>query len=221
MRLPVAKDGYPIIIIPLILGILFIEIEWVQTGIFLLIISVFFILFFRDPDRTIPGDPDIIVAPADGTVVSMAKSPRKSDEAEGYCRISIFMSLLNVHVNRAPFHGKISDIQYLKGKFLPAFKETATFFNEQNTLTIEDQSLGTFKVTQIAGILARRIVCSKQVGDQVEKGERIGLIKFGSRVDVYLPPGVDILVEKGDGVKGGSTPIAKFKYQVSKIKIQN
>jgi phosphatidylserine decarboxylase len=114
-------------------------------------------------------------------------------------------------VNRAPFHGKISDIRYLKGKFLPAFKETATFFNEQNTLTIDNQSIGTFKVTQIAGILARRIVCNKKVGDRVEKGERIGLIKFGSRVDLYLPPGVEILVKKGDRVKGGSSPIGKFK----------
>jgi phosphatidylserine decarboxylase len=162
--------------------------------------------FFRDPRRPIPSDPGIIVAPADGRVTRVRIAGRDNDTES---LVSIFLSPLDVHVNRAPIAGTIEKIEYRSGKFLMATNERARDENEQNTLTIAGEGI-TVKCSQIAGILARRIVCWKREGDRVECGERFGMIKFGSRTDVILPGTVEILVKKGMHVRGGVTIIGKI-----------
>ena len=192
--------------IPLILAGVFIT--WVTAwwyAVPLYILAAFCLYFFRDPERRIPEGP-VAVSPADGTVVAV-----KPDVA-GTNRVSIFLNVFNVHVNRTPIAGKVKCIKYQKGKFLVASKEEASHSNEQNTITVEgDGSRVVFK--QIAGLIARRIICYKKPGDILEAGERIGLIKFGSRVDVFLGPEWDIAVHVGERVAAGSSVIARRRPQ--------
>jgi len=170
-------------------------------GLPLFLLAAFCMYFFRDPERDIPGGP-VAVSPADGKVVAVRR------EATGRTRISIFLNIFDVHVNRAPIGGTITDVQYRKGRFLVASKETASVENEQNTITVEGN--GTRVVfKQIAGLIARRIVFTKKTGDRVCAGERIGLIKFGSRVDVEFGTEWDILVHKGMHVAAGSSVLAR------------
>jgi phosphatidylserine decarboxylase len=167
----------------------------------LLILAIFCLYFFRDPDRGIPTGP-VAVSPADGKVVAVKPEPA------GTTRISIFLNIFDVHVNRAPIPGKITGVNYHKGQFLVASKEEASLQNEQNTVTVEgDGTRVIFK--QIAGLIARRIVFCKKVGDTVAAGERVGMIKFGSRVDVELGPEWEILVKPGMHVSAGSSVIAR------------
>jgi phosphatidylserine decarboxylase len=167
----------------------------------LLIVALFCLYFFRDPNRSIPSGP-VAVSPADGKVVAVKA------ESASITRISIFLNIFNVHVNRTPISGKITGVSYRKGQFLVASKEEASSQNEQNTVTVEgDGTRIVFK--QIAGLIARRIVFNKKVGDTVAAGERIGMIKFGSRVDVELGPEWEILVKPGVRVSGGSSVIAR------------
>lgn len=161
-------------------------------------------LFFRDPDRKIPGEKDLVLAPADGKVLDLSKG------SDGTTRVSIFLSIWDVHINRSPIRGTIQEIRYRPGKFRMAFDRRASVENEQNVLTITNDSL-TVRFSQIAGIVARRIVCWKKPGDVVESGERIGLIRFGSRVDVFLPDTVALKLSRGDRVRGGSTVIGRVK----------
>jgi phosphatidylserine decarboxylase len=171
----------------------------------LFLIALFCLYFFRDPDRTIPDGP-VAVSPADGKVVGVA-----GDGAE-CTRISIFLNIFDVHVNRAPIAGKITAIEYTKGQFLVASREIASAQNERNTFTIAGAIAGEttcVRFAQIAGLIARRIVCYKKPGDAVAKGERVGLIKFGSRVDVFLGPEWDIQVQTGERVAGGSSILAR------------
>lgn len=164
-------------------------------------LAIFCLYFFRDPERLIPAGP-VAVSPADGKVVAV-----KSETRSG-TRISIFLNIFDVHVNRAPIGGVITSVQYHRGQFLVASKELASTQNEQNTVTVEGEgSRVVFK--QIAGLIARRIVFHKKPGDHVSKGERVGLIKFGSRVDVVLGPEWEVVVEQGMRVAGGSTVIAR------------
>jgi phosphatidylserine decarboxylase len=170
------------------------------------ILAAFCLYFFRDPEREMPPGP-VAVSPADGKVVAV-----KGDDAGGN-RISIFLNVFDVHVNRVPIAGRITDIRYQTGQFLVASKEAASHSNEQNTITVEGKVGG--RVTrvvfkQIAGLIARRIVCYKKTGDQVALGERVGLIKFGSRVDVFLGPEWEIAVRVGERVAGGSSVIARL-----------
>jgi phosphatidylserine decarboxylase len=170
-------------------------------GLPLFILAVFCLYFFRDPDRGTPPGP-VAVSPADGKVVAVkAESPSLT-------RISIFLNIFDVHVNRTPIPGKITSVSYHKGQFLVASKEEASSQNEQNTVTVEgDGTRVIFK--QIAGLIARRIVFNKKVGDTVAAGERIGMIKFGSRMDVEFGPEWDILVKPGMHVSAGSSVIAR------------
>lgn len=169
---------------------------WAVAGLFCL-------YFFRDPEREIPAG-RVCVAPADGKVVQARVEP------DGRTRISIFLNIFDVHVNRAPVAGRIRSIQYQRGRFGLANREAASLRNERNTLVIEEQSGGAaVEVSQIAGLIARRIVCRKREGDAVAKGERFGLIKFGSRVDVALGPEWEIAVRRGDRVAGGSSVLAR------------
>jgi len=178
------------------------------------ILAVFCLNFFRDPERTVPTG-SVAVSPADGKVVSL-----KQDDAGGH-RISVFLNIFDVHVNRTPIAGKVTCISYKKGQFLVASKEEASSANEQNTITVEGAvqcangphaTKVVFK--QIAGLIARRIICYKRPGDILAPGERVGLIKFGSRVDVFLGPEWEMTVRIGERVTAGSSVIAKFRGAV-------
>jgi len=172
-------------------------------GVPFFVLALFCLYFFRDPDRTVPPGP-VAVSPADGKVVAVGKS------INGVRRLSIFLNVFDVHVNRTPIAGRITAIQYQSGEFLVASREDASTRNEMNTITVEgDGSKVVFK--QIAGLIARRIVCYKKPGDEVKAGERIGLIKFGSRVDVEFGPEWDIVVQPGMRVSAGSSVIARRK----------
>jgi phosphatidylserine decarboxylase len=173
-------------------------------GVPLYVLAAFCLYFFRDPERVIPAGP-VAVAPADGKIISI-----RSEDARR-TRISIFMSPLDVHVNRAPVGGRITAVEYQRGRFLIANRERASLENESNTITVVPEQGGAVTFKQIAGILARRIVCYKQPGDQVRTGERIGLIKFGSRVDVFLGPEWEIQVTQGARVKAGASILARRK----------
>jgi len=171
------------------------------AGVPFYILAAFCLYFFRDPERQIPAGA-VAVAPADGKIVAILP------DAGGVNRVSIFLNIFDVHVNRTPIAGKIACIKYQKGRFLVASKEEASHSNEQNILTVQgDGTRVVFK--QIAGLIARRIVCYKKVGDIVDTGERIGLIKFGSRVDVFLGPEWEIAVRAGERVAAGSSIIAR------------
>jgi phosphatidylserine decarboxylase len=169
-------------------------------GIPLFILALFCLWFFRDPERAAPAGP-VAVSPADGKVVAIRPE-------DGGTRISIFLNVFDVHVNRSPIEGRITAVEYHKGKFLVASKEEASTENERNTITVEG---GGSKVVfkQIAGLIARRIVCWKKVGDTVSKGERVGLIKFGSRVDIWFGPEWKIAVREGERVSAGSSVLAR------------
>jgi phosphatidylserine decarboxylase len=171
----------------------------------LFLVAIFCLYFFRDPDRAVPDGP-VAVSPADGKVVGII-----GDGAES-TRISIFLNVFDVHVNRAPIAGNVTAVEYTQGQFLVASREIASSQNERNTLTIAGAIAGQntcVRFAQIAGLIARRIVCYKKPGDTVAKGERIGLIKFGSRVDVWLGPEWDIKVRTGERVAGGSSILAE------------
>jgi len=170
---------------------------------FLLVVTLFMAFFFRDPKRVPPSDPDVVVSPADGRVTRVELS------AAGTNVISIFLSPLDVHINRSPIPGKIVDVIYSPGKFLMATNEKASLVNEQNALTIQGEKI-TVVCKQIAGILARRVVCWKAKGDNLGLGERFGMIKFSSRTDVLLPPNVQITVKEGQRVRGGTTVIGRI-----------
>ncbi len=173
-------------------------------GVPLILLAFFFLWFFRDPDREVPDSPGAVVSPADGKVTDI--SPVTVGGTR-WVRISIFLNVFDVHVNRSPIGGVIRDVRYHKGKFLNAMNETSAELNEQNVVTVEGEG-ETLVFRQIAGLLARRIVFTKKVGDRVERGERVGLIKFGSRTDVLLDPSASLQIKVGDRVKGGSSLLA-------------
>ena len=165
------------------------------------VLALFCLWFFRDPERGIP-DGDVAVSPADGKVVVV------TGEGNGRSRISIFLNVFDVHVNRTPIGGVVKEVKYQPGKFLVASKPEATSENEQNFITVDDgRSIVVF--SQIAGLIARRIICYRKPGDRLQKGERIGLIKFGSRMDIFLGPEWTITVKPGERVSAGSSIIAR------------
>ena len=166
----------------------------------------FYIVFFSDPERVIPSDASTIVSPADGRVLEVIDE--KFDGRAGK-RITIFLAVWNVHVNRTPLEGKIARIEYRPGKFQMAMRKTASAENEQNVIYL-DTAHGQIVFKQIAGMIARRVVLWKKSGDQVERGERIGIVRFGSRMDVWLPLEAEIIVKPGDHVAGGSSILARW-----------
>jgi phosphatidylserine decarboxylase len=197
------KEGIPFIIVPLFVALVFAIFQiWLASLLFVLIAG-FMVYFFRDPERKVPVDDDIIVSAADGRVTRV-------EETEKGKIVSVFLSPLDVHINRSPISGKIVKIVYEKGKKMPATSNDASFLNERNSLLIENDKISV-TCTQIAGILARRIVCWKREGDSVKQGERFGLIKFGSRTDLIMPNSVQVRVKVGDRVKAGETIIAEIK----------
>jgi phosphatidylserine decarboxylase len=176
---------------------------WGVTGLGL-VLTAGVALFFRDPERIIPQTPESIVSPADGRVMEIVPENAQTR------RISIFLSLWDVHINRAPYGGVVRSVVYTPGKFLAAYRQEASLVNEANTVTIADHGRE-FIVKQIAGVLARRIVCRVRPGDTLEKGQRYGLIRFGSRTDLLLPVTAEIAVQVGDVVRGGETVLAFLK----------
>jgi len=171
------------------------------------LLALFFLWFFRDPERLIPDTPGTVVSPADGKVTDISST--KVDSVDR-TRISIFLNVFDVHVNRSPVTGVIRDVHYHKGKYLNAMNPASAEHNEQNAVTVEgDGQIVIFK--QIAGLLARRIVFNKKVGDRVQRGERVGLIKFGSRVDVLLDASATVQIKVGDRVKGGASVLAYLR----------
>jgi len=200
------RDGIPFVLAPLLLAAVPVVFGYWVLSLPLIGIAAFMVFFFRDPHRSPPTEPGVIVAPADGRVTTV----RRADDEHSESLISIFLSPLDVHINRAPIAGDIMDISYKSGKFLMATREDSRLLNEQNTLTIQGNGL-TVRCTQIAGILARRIVCWKRKGDRVKSGERFGMIKFGSRTDLLLPRGVEVVVSEGTHVRGGETIVGRIR----------
>ncbi|UFN50027.1 phosphatidylserine decarboxylase [Roseomonas sp. OT10] len=183
-----------------------------------LLFTLFCLYFFRDPERVTPGRPGLLVAPADGRVVSVAPvvPPEELDlGAEPRWRVGIFLSVLDVHVNRAPVDGVVTRIAYHRGKFLNASLDKASEDNERNALAMRLDDGTTIAVVQIAGLIARRILCDVRQGQRLSAGERFGIIRFGSRTDLYLPPGVRPLVEPGQIMIGGETVIADTTQPVA------
>ncbi len=197
-----ANDAYYFLIPLLVLLLLFFWAGYLGLSVVLLVLSGFVAFFFRDPERSIPEDSRAIVSPADGKVIRLER------EGEGSI-LSIFLSLFDVHINRAPIGGTLVKQDYRPGKFKVAYDERASVENEQLTITIAGERRLTFSL--VAGMIARRIRVWASEGSQVRKGDKIGLIRFGSRVDIVLPPECEIVVSKGDRVCGGSSVIAYWK----------
>ena len=200
----IAPDGYPFIIIFALITILVYIFGKAWMAVLPLTVTLFMVLFFRDPDRTIPEDNGVFVSPADGKVI-MIKDVYEKDYLKAESKeISIFMSIFNVHVNRAPCESNVGLIKHSPGKFLVAHKDAASIENENTVMVLEGKD-GKILVRQVAGLIARRIVCKVKVGDVLRRGERYGMIKFGSRLDIYLPKDAEIQVTVGDKVKAGQT----------------
>lgn len=202
----IAREGWGYILVLAGLGGLLVVLRLHGAGGLLLALALFTAFFFRDPERKVPEDPKAVISPADGKVVRIVPAPAEHPLGPGATQVSIFLSIFDVHINRAPIGGTIAKVEYHPGKFLPAFDDKASLRNEQNAVTVADGSLRV-QFIQIAGLIARRIVFRKRVDDVVTRGERVGLIKFGSRVDVFLPEGIGLAVKVGDRLLGGASVI--------------
>ncbi|HEX5732157.1 MAG TPA: phosphatidylserine decarboxylase family protein [Blastocatellia bacterium] len=202
-----AKEGIPFIVLFLIPTAVFAVIGWWIAAGACLLLAVFMAYFFRDPERNCPVDDRIIVSPADGRVVAVAQV--EPGVKESPTQVSIFLSPMDVHINRSPMAGEIVEVVYKPGAFHIASRDIASVENEQNIITVRGART-TVVVRQIAGVLARRVVLWKKKGDHVKMGERIGLMKFSSRMDVVAPPEVEVLVKPGERVTGGVTVIGRI-----------
>ena len=211
MQLKIHNEGWAYFVISCLITIIVIPFYTI-LGIFLSILSIYIFYFFRDPVRSIPNE-DVVVSPADGlvTFIGDAKSPLENNlDKNNYTKISIFLSIFDVHVNRMPIDASISSINYIPGKFLNATLDKSSKENERNIIYAKKNE-DDFYIVQIAGLIARRIVCNLKNNQEITRGERIGIIKFGSRVDLYLPKNYNILISKGQRVVGGETIISNPK----------
>ncbi len=197
------SDAYKFILPLLALAVLLAFLHFYTAAVPLVLLGAFVAYFFRNPARNIPSGENVIVSPADGRVVRIFDLPDEGEQPAGR-GVSIFLSIFDVHVNRSPIEGELAGLEYKRGKFKAAFDEEASSVNEQNILTLRGQGM-LVVVKQIAGLIARRVICWKHSGDCVKRGELIGLIRFGSRVDVLMPRQVRIVVKVGERVKGGSS----------------
>lgn len=206
----IAREGYPFIAIAFLVAAGFAWIGGPWLGLPALVLPAFVMNFFRDPERVPPADESLVVSPADGKVLSVAEVDEGRYLNCRMKRICIFMNVFNVHVNRIPVSGRVKDVRYNLGKYLMGYAEKASLDNEQNAIVIEKAPGQDVLFVQIAGLVARRIVCYLKGGETVSRGERFGLIRFGSRVDVYLPLEAQVLVQEGQIVKAGETAIARW-----------
>ena len=207
---PVARAGYPMIFSAAFVTLIFAILGMLYPTLIGLVMTFCLCGFFRDPDRVIPNKQDAIVSPADGKVIALENINESAFFKDSCTKISIFMSVFNVHVNRIPFDGKIKEVSYCPGKFFAANMAKASMQNEHNAVFLETGDGKRICVVQVAGLIARRIICRVQPGDDMFRGQRYGLICFGSRLDVYLPGDLEIKVTVGDKVKAGSSIIGQF-----------
>lgn len=212
MQLPVHREGLPIIA-GFLLTTVVLWLLWLPLGLFGLAISAWCIGFFRDPDRVVPEDPGVIVSPADGKLLPITIAPPPAELAmgdESRTRLSIFMNILNVHVNRIPADGTILRTRYRPGRFFNASFDKASENNERLSVLMKLDGGEELVVVQIAGLIARRIRSTIDSGDVVRRGDRFGIIRFGSRVDIYLPPNAEVCVAAGEHLTAGETVIARL-----------
>src|SRR5467141_10833 len=200
------REGYYFGVPPLVLGGVGFLLHWYVAAAALMFLTLFIFSFFRDPERVIPTESGTVVSPGDGRVVVVTE---EENEGRPGKRVSIFLAVWNVHVNRSPAAGTIARIDYRPGKFLAAMREQASVENEQNVFTLSTDA-GEMVFKQIAGLIARRVVSWKKASDRVARGERIGLVRFGSRVDLWVPKEAEIVVKVGENVKGGSSVLARW-----------
>lgn len=201
------REGYIFAAVPLVPAVLALAFGWYLLGGILLFLAAFVLYFFRDPERQVPTDPAAVVSPADGRIMEIVDEPLGARPGR---RISIFLAVWDVHVNRAPCAGRIRKVEYRPGRFLAAMRSRASVENEQNVFHLETDR-GEIIFKQIAGWIARRVLSWKSAGDRVALGERVGMIRFGSRMDVWLPLDAEILVRPGQHVAGGSSILARWK----------
>jgi phosphatidylserine decarboxylase len=204
---PMATEGIPLLIPMVLLTVMFGILGWKVWMSLGILLSLFMVYFFRNPRREIPNLQNIILSPADGRVIHVGECEEDRFLKEKVLKVSIFMSLFDVHLNRAPVSGKVLERNYHPGQFLVASAEKSSLLNEQNAMILETEDRFKILLIQIAGFVARRIVCYAKAGDLLRKGEIFGLIRFGSRVDLYLPPEVKPIVRVGQHVKGGESII--------------
>jgi len=208
--IPVAAEGWPFILPLAAVTVLCFLFGWKHVGYVAFALLLFVLFFFRDPERTISGGKGIVVSPADGKVIVIKDIYEPDYLKQDVKQISIFLSVFNVHVNRTPIGGTVETVKYNPGKFLVASVDKASLDNEQTGMVISDGK-NKVLVKQIAGLIARRIVCYAKTGDTVKAGERYGLIRFGSRVDLFLPKNTDLMVKVGDRIKGARDVIGVIK----------
>ena len=207
---PVAKAGYPFIFASAFATAVFALLGVVSLAVLGLLVTGFICFFFRDPDRLVPSGEGMIVSPADGKVINV-EPVEQTPYFDGACtRISVFMSVFNVHVNRVPHEGTIRRVDYYPGKFFSANLDKASKENEHNALLLESHEGKPVAFVQIAGLIARRIICAVQSGDVLKRGQRFGMICFGSRLDIYLPRDTEIRVTVGDKVQAGSSILGRW-----------
>ena len=206
----IISEGIPFIIPLGVITVIvfFAGFTWIAA--LLLLLTLFVIWFFRNPERTASENPLQLISPADGKVIGIEEVASEEDPDRTLLKISIFMNIFNVHVNRIPLSGEVRSIRYKPGKFLSADLDKASALNERNTVLIRTEDGREIRVVQIAGLIARRIVCWLKEGMKVTKGERFGLIRFGSRVELLIPLGTMLRVKKGDKVRAGETPIGEL-----------
>jgi len=207
----VAVEGYPFIGIFAFVTLVFALLDWGFLTFLTLCLTLFTVYFFRNPERHVPQDAEAVVAPADGKVIFVGNVMEDRYFKEEVTKVSIFMSVFNVHVNRVPFSGKVLDMFYNKGEFFNASLDKASLQNEQAGILLETSGGKKLLFVQIAGLVARRIVTYPVIGSILEKGLRYGLIRFGSRVDVYFPPGSEVTTVVGDNTVGGETIIGYIR----------
>jgi len=212
----IAKDGIPVILVTGVIVVVTALLAYILNSIILEILAIllgvifiFHFFFFRDPDRETPAGENLIIAPADGTVIRIDEVEENEYFKEKVQRVSIFMSVFNVHVNRIPWAGEVEYLDYAKGRFKAAFAQDAPEVNERSVIGIKSAK-GKLMFKQIAGLIARRIVNNLQTGEEVKSGQRFGLIRYGSRVDLYFPLSVKVNVKLKEKVKSGSTIIGEF-----------
>ena len=211
-KLPIAQEGIPFVLIGIGLTCVFLILDLLVLAIPFAMLTSFIIFFFRDPERNLVNREKAVLTPADGKIIAIEKltsgDNRFTDTA---VKLSIFMSLFNAHINRIPIGGRISQLTYHPGKFFSANLDKASLHNESNMVMLETDNREKIVFVQVAGLIARRIVCWVKAGDYVRAGQRFGLIRFGSRLEVYLPPDSTITVRKGEKVKAGQTVIGYLR----------
>lgn len=207
--IPFAPEGYPFVLVPATAGVLAWVCGYQPLAIILWLVALACISFFRDPKRATNASPEAVIAPADGKVLSVGPAPAAIAALGCVRQVSIFMSPANVHVNRAPVSGSVREARHVAGTKFPAFRDKASELNEHSFVVI-DSPWGPVAYKQIAGALARRVVCDLAPGETVARGQRVGMIKFSSRVDLFLPAGAVVDVQPGQRTRAGETVIARF-----------